>query len=182
MKRFLLPLFLAACSSEAPAMSPEDSGVEADAAEHEGAAGEGAEDAGLSDANLVGFGDSGQDSGQDAAEPDPEVDAGPDAAVDLPVDLFVGTWDIEETQCWNLPNTSKDMFVIERLDPPHVGPNGTANYVLKPYAQALYREGDELVTRSGSSLRFWLIDQNTLGGMRDPACPEFVLTGVRVTP
>ncbi len=182
MKRFLLPLFLAACSAESPALPPEDSGVEEDAAEgFAGSGGSGAEDSGLTDANLIGFADAGQDSGQT-----PEQDAGQDAgeahdgaAEELPVDLLVGTWDITETLCGALPNTSDETISIERLDPPSVGLKGTANYVLKPYALYLYEEGDELETRSGSSLRFWLVDQNTIGGMRDPACPEYVLTGTR---
>jgi hypothetical protein len=182
VKRFLLPLFLAACSSEAPALPLEDAGLEADAAEHEGAAGEGAEDSGPTDASLLGFGDSGQDAGQDQGQ-DAGQDAGetPDgASEELPIDTLVGTWNTEETQCWNLTETSSKVISIERLDPPSVGPKGTANYVFKPYALALYEEGDELVTRTtGANYRFWLVDQNTLGGSLEGACPEFVLTGTR---
>lgn len=185
MKRFLLTLVLTACSAET-SMDPSDGGLEEDALQAGQGGGGGGGGAGeRSDSSLVGFSDGGEDASAPEPEPDAaSADAGSDGSTTetdagpLSPELFAGTWDIEETNC-TFPSGPpiKDTWTFMRF----TGQNAPDVFIIWNGGVSLRLEGSELVNTE-ETRRFWLIDQDTLGGTTAAAassCPEYMLVGKR---
>lgn len=187
-KHFWL-IFVAGCSAADVQMQDSGEELTPDAAEgFAGSGGGGAEDGGeRADVSLSGF--------EDGGAPDANLDAAvhPDATAEeqdasISRDLFEGSWDTEEMSCGIQGNVYKRTITFEVLDPPHTTLFGVSPYALYPDARRLYFNGDELITEPGNGdgdLRFWLVDENTLGGSisisgQDPPCPQYFFHGTRV--
>lgn len=188
MKRSLFfVLFLAACSAETSGPLDVAGGEDASAQGGSGGAGGSGGGAGddMGDASLVGFGKDGGPSQEpdaglsDSSVPDAasEVDGAVDANVgELSPELFAGVWDIEETNC-AFPTTApiEDTWTYTR----YTGASPDV-FMIWNGGLPMQLDGSELVLNdSGLVRRFWLIDQNTLGGSLSTGCPEYVLLGKR---